>query len=143
MNDTPSVKSLDTRLVRHSFGVGLGLLAGVVFALIQTACGESTAVPDPAHLVLELTVGDVFVLARFVLDPDDGILLAPLVEVAIDSVVTGVEAAAEVPAEVHVRVIVVEDRLPGMEPGQALRLLRPEFLGLVQGLAIEPQVLVH
>ncbi len=100
-------------------------------------------VGDPADLVFELAVGDVLVLSRLVLDPDDGVLIAPLLEVAVDAVVAGVEAAAEVPPEIHVVVIVVVDRVPGVEPGDALGLPGPEGLGIVEGQTVEPLVLLH
>jgi hypothetical protein len=77
-------------------------------------------------------------LARFVLDPYDGVLFTPFVEVAVDAVVAGVEATAEIPPEVNVLVVVVEDCIPGVEPGESLGLLRPEFLGLVEGQAVKP-----
>ena len=100
-------------------------------------------VGDPAHLVLELTVGDVLIFARFVFDPDDGVLIAPFMEVSVDAVVAGVEATTEVPAEVHIFIVVVEDGFPGVEPGEPLCLLRPETLGFIEGQAVEAFVLLH
>jgi len=97
-------------------------------------------VGHPADLVLELAVGDLFVLARLVLGPDDGHLVAAAAEMSIHAVEAGVQPATEEPTAVHLVVIAVEHRLPRMEPGQPLGLLGPECLRVVQGEPVQPFV---
>ncbi len=100
-------------------------------------------VGHPADVVLQLPVGDVLVRPDLVLGPDDGRLLAEGPQVPVDAVEAGVQPAPRVPREVHLVVVGVEDRLPRMEPGEGLRLLAPEPLGVVQGEAVEPLVLLQ
>ena len=69
------------------------------------------------------------VFARLVLGPDNGVLIAARGEVAIDAVVAGVEPAAEIPAEVDVVVVVVEDLVVGVEPVDAFGLFAQKVCG--------------
>src|SRR5690606_16195948 len=69
----------------------------------------------------------------------------PGLDVAVERVVTRVERAAEVPADVDVAGVVgdVADAPEGLEPVEALGLLAPEPLGVVHGAAVEVLVLLH
>ena len=73
----------------------------------------------------------MFVLTRFVLDPDDRVLVTAAFQMTVNAVVTGIEPAAKIPTAVNVVVITIEDRTPGVEPGQPVRLALPECLGAV------------
>ena len=104
------------------------------------AVGEEH-VRHPADVVLQLPVRDVPVGPRLVLGPDDRGAVAEGLEVPVDAVEGGVEAARGEPGEVDLVVVGVEDGLPGVEPADRLRLLGPEPLGVVEGQAVEPLVL--
>src|SRR5262249_27962662 len=72
--------------------------------------------------------------------PDDGgLVLARPSQMAIDAVVARVELAAEEPF--GKRGVPFEDLVPLLEPGERLRLLRPEPLGIV-GRAFPERVVV-
>jgi hypothetical protein len=102
-------------------------------------------VGHPADLVLELAVADVLVFAGLVLGPDDrrpGRRASS--QVPVDAVVASIDTAAEEPREVDVVVIVVEDVVPGAEPGEQLfGVLRPERLRVVQRETVEPLILLE
>ena len=89
------------------------------------AVGEQH-VGQPADLVLELAVGDVAVLARLVAGPDDGGLVAAVLQVAVHAVEAGVEPPAREPGEVDLLVVGVEDRVPGVEPGRGASACSPQ-----------------
>ena len=98
-------------------------------------------VREPTDLVLELTVAHVPIGAGLVTGPQDRGLLATRVEMTIDAVEAGVESATQIPAEVDRIVVGVHDRVPRMEPRDALRLLRPELLGMLDRTAVRLLVL--
>jgi hypothetical protein len=98
---------------------------------------------DLGDLVLQVAVADVLVLAGLVLGPDDGRLVALVLQVPVHAVVAGVQAAAVVPAEIHVLVVVVEGDARLDEPGDVLGLLGPEGVRIVQGQAVQPLILFH
>jgi hypothetical protein len=100
-------------------------------------------VGDPAHVVFQLTVGDVLVDPGLVLHPDDGGTVTLGGEVTVHAVEGGIQPPARVPGKVHFVVVDIQDGLPGVKPGEGLGLLPPEPLGVVQGEAVEPLVLLQ
>src|SRR6185295_16412443 len=104
------------------------------------AVGEQD-VGDARHVVLELAVGDVAVLPRLVPGPDDGRLLSPVWQVAVDAVVTGVQAAAAEPGEVHLLHVHVHDVAGRSEPVDDAGHLAPEVPRLLDRAAVHLPVL--
>jgi hypothetical protein len=98
-------------------------------------------VREPTDLVLKLTVAHVPIGTGLVTGPQDRGLLAARVEMTIDAVEAGVESATQIPAEVDRIVVGVHDRVPRMEPRDALRLLRPELLRMLDRTAVRLLVL--
>ena len=106
-------------------------------AVVQQYVGHT------GHVVFELAIGDVGVLARFILGPDEGSLVPQVRQVPVHAVEAGIDAAAGKPGKIHLLVIRIEDRLPRVEPREGLGLLAPEPLRIVQREAVEALVLLH
>jgi len=100
-------------------------------------------VREPAHLVLELAIGDLPVRPGLVAGPQDRGALGVLLEMAIDAVHAGVQLPPQVPAEVRLVEIRVEHGVPRVEPVERLRLLGPEARRIVDRSAVEGAVLVQ
>ena len=56
--DTPRVMPSPRRFRRRMWIVKAGLSISVFGALVHTACGDPTAIPDPANMVLHVVSGD-------------------------------------------------------------------------------------
>ncbi|MNP16274.1 hypothetical protein D3C76_1086630 [compost metagenome] len=95
-------------------------------------------VGELADALVEVAVGDVFVLGRVVALPDDRHLVATLGEVTVQAVGGDVEGAVGEPLDVDV--VVVEGGLlhlaEWLDPVDALGLLAPEAIGIDDGLLV-------
>jgi hypothetical protein len=88
-------------------------------------------------LVAQGAVGVALDLAHHRAVPDQGQLIrAPAFHMAVERVVAGVHLAAREPA-IERRPRIVEDAVPAARPGQLLRRLGPEALGIVQRTPID------
>ena len=102
---------------------------------------------DVGHLadfVVQLAIGDVLRLGRIVALPDDGGLVAALVEMAVDAVPGDVEHAVLEPFDRDIagREGGVLDLGEGLDPVDALGLLGPEAVGVLDRARIHVAVLV-
>ena len=96
----------------------------------------------PAHPLVRLAIGDVFFTARVVSFPDNGRLIAALIEVAVNAVVAGVQHAVLVPADVKVGEIQGDILDHGGEPDpvQSFCRVRPELLAVLNGFPVNSLV---
>ena len=58
MMETPSVMSRDTHPQKSTLSMLTALVVGTGVAVLHTACGDPTAIPNPADLVLNVVSGD-------------------------------------------------------------------------------------
>ncbi|MNT17557.1 hypothetical protein D3C72_1527090 [compost metagenome] len=94
------------------------------------------------HLRMQLGEAVAFFGAGFCRHEDQRRLVAPIGQVPVDGVVAQVGGAADEPARER-RLAGVEDLLRGRVPVDQLRLLGPEGLGRVDGLAVELFIAAH
>ena len=101
-------------------------------------------VGQAADVLVQFLIGDLGVVLGVVAFPDDGDLIAALGQVPVDAVDRGVQTAVFVPLDGHVAVVVADvlDLGVGLHPIQALALLAPEGVRVVDGLLVHFQVLV-
>ena len=101
-------------------------------------------VGEAAHIVVELAIGDVprfgLGVVRF---PNDGGLLAALLQVPVDAVRGDVQRAVLEPFDRHVGKFErgVLDARVRLDPVETLAFLAPELVGLVDALLVELLVL--
>ncbi len=114
---------------------------GDAVALLDVAVAQD--VGEPADLVVQLAVGDVFGLGGVVALPDDRGLVGALGEMAIDAVVGGVEDAVLEPFDRDVagRERAVLDLARGLVPVEALGLLGPESVRILERARVHLLVL--
>ena len=102
-------------------------------------------VGEAADILVQLAIGDVLRFLRRVVGlPDDGGLLAALLQVAVDAVGGDVERAVLEPFDRDVGIGeggVLDARI-GLDPVEALALLAPELVGLLDALRVELLVFV-
>jgi hypothetical protein len=109
-------------------------------ALLDAACLER--IGELADFGVQFAVGDLFVDVGVVTLPDDRDLVAARLEVAVQAVDADVELAPLEPADVRLVVVVVEDAVPRLRPGQELLgLLGPETLRVVHRALVHLLVL--
>ena len=101
-------------------------------------------VGEPVDFIGELKIGEGLVGA-VVAFPDDGSLVAPpTLAMPVDAVYGGVELPAFEPLDVGLVEVVIQYLVPLLGPGDVLlRLLRPETLGIFDGLLVHLVVLFH
>src|SRR5438270_4346691 len=108
-------------------------------ALLDAPCLQR--VREPAHRLVQLAVGDPAILARVVALPEDRGLLGTPWQMAIDAVVRRVEGPVLVPGDVH---IALERSVPHLrkwfDPIDALAVLGPKSVGVVERLLVEPEI---
>ena len=95
-----------------------------------------------AHLPVQLAIGIAGALTGFAGEIDQGRLLAPRREMAVERVVADVGRAADVPAGER-RPAVIEHFLERRLPLDALRLLAPEGVTIAHGAAMHLCVTAH
>src|SRR5438046_728317 len=95
----------------------------------------------PAHRLVKLAVGHPAILARIVALPEDRGLLGTPWQMAIDAVVRRVEGPVLVPSDVHTA---LERGVPHLrkwfDPIDALAVLGPKSVGVVERLLVEPEI---
>jgi hypothetical protein len=100
-------------------------------------------VRKPADLLVELLVGDLLVVIRVVAFPDDRCLVATLLQVPVNAVVANVGDAVFEPLDRHLAAEAgVLDLLEGLEPVDALAVLGPELLRVLDRLLVHLEVAV-
>ncbi|MCY1530879.1 hypothetical protein D9M68_660860 [compost metagenome] len=98
-------------------------------------------VGQAGDMAVQLAIGDLRGFAGVVAFPDDGDLLAALLQVAVDAVVGDVQLAALEPFGFALLQVAAVQLLPGLEPAEEARgLLAPEQFGLLDGLLVQAQV---
>jgi len=92
-----------------------------------------------ADAVVELLIGDVLVTLRVVTFPEQGDLIATLIEMAVDAVVADVQGAVVIPADVQIvqREGNIPDLAVGSDPVDALADLAPERLRIFKCPALQ------
>jgi hypothetical protein len=92
---------------------------------------------EPAHLIVELAIGDLLVVIGIVPLPDDGGLITALLEVPVDAVVGDVGHPVLEPLDRDLAVEAgVLDLGIGLEPVDSLAVLGPEFFRLFDALLV-------
>src|SRR5262245_82493 len=102
-------------------------------------------VGEAADLSVQFAIGDVARLLRWIVGlPDDGDLLAALLQMAVDAVGGGVEGSVLEPSDRHVGIVKggVLDARVGLDPIEALAFLAPELVRLLDASAVELLVFV-
>ncbi len=85
------------------------------------------AVGKPDHLALEFAEGDLAAIVIWLAFPEIGnLVLVAMLHMPVDAVVANVELPADIP--LCVRRLPLVQLLPGLEPGDAFRLLGPELV---------------
>jgi len=103
-----------------------------------TNAAHAQAIGQAADGGVELAITQGAGFAGFVSFPNDCGLVTPLCQVAIQAIVTDIEFRTVKPANSRFVKIPVHDPVPGAIPvNEAFRLLGPEFLRMLDGLAIE------
>ena len=106
-------------------------------ALLQHRVGKA------ADFAVQLAVADLQIVRRIVALPDDGGLVGAGGQVTVDAVGGNVEGAVFEPFDGDVRIFVgpVAGLGRGVDPVQAVLLVHPEAIGLLDGLTVHGLVL--
>ena len=137
----------DPRAGKHGIGrLGdHGHIEGHPVTLVHAHLAQ--AVGQPVHVPGQRAVGDFSGFVRVIALEDDGNIIGALGQVPVDGVDAQVQRTVFEPADLHVgaaarAVVHVPDLGEGRHPVQALGLLGPEGLVVIQRSAVERGVLI-